>query len=148
MDATENKAGEPAIALTDDDDPSIRDAIGAALRRYNDEQAGPSGQRALSITIRDPDTNEIIGGLTGRTSRGLLFIDLFTLPAHLRRAGLGSRILGMAEAEAKRRGCRAAMLYTISFQAPDFYRRQGYSVLGEVEGDPGATRIFLTKKLV
>jgi GNAT superfamily N-acetyltransferase len=98
--------------------------------------------------VSDPDTNEVLGGITGRTSLGLLFIDLIFLPDELRGGGLGSRILELAEAEGRRRGCRAALLYTISFQAPRFYERHGWRVFGEIACDPpGTSRIFMTKAL-
>ncbi len=51
---------------------------------------------------------------------GLFFLDLFYLPKKLRRGGLGSRALRMAEEEAFRRGCTAATLVTVNFQAPEF----------------------------
>jgi GNAT superfamily N-acetyltransferase len=70
------------------------------------------------------------------------------LPKALRGAGLGSRILAAAEEEGRKRGCRAAVLYTISFQAPDFYKRHGWRVFGEIPCDPpGTSRIFMTKEL-
>lgn len=62
--------------------------------------------------------------------------------------GLGGRMLGLAEDEARRRGCRAAVLYTISFQAPGFYERYGYRIFGAIDSDPpGTSRIFMTKAL-
>ena len=55
----------------------------------------------------------------------------------------------LAEDEARRRGCVAAVLYTISFQAPGFYEKNGYRVLGTVAClPPGTSRIFMTKPLV
>ena len=82
-------------------------------------------------------------------SLGLLLIDLFFLPDRLRGGGLGSRLLRLAEDEAKRRGCCAAVLYTISFQAPGFYERHGYRVFGTIEcRPPGTSRIFMTKAFV
>ena len=96
----------------------------------------------------DPDSGQVVGGLSGRTSLGLLFIDLFFLPEALRGNRLGTEIIEAAEAEAKRRGCSTAVLYTITFQAPSFYERQGYRVLGQIEcAPPGHTRICMIKTL-
>ncbi|MCQ4081318.1 hypothetical protein NGB36_12075 [Streptomyces sp. RB6PN25] len=53
-----------------------------------------------------------------------------------------------AEDEASARGCRAAVLYTITFQVPGFYRKRGWKHLGEVPCDtPGTSRVFMTKEL-
>jgi predicted N-acetyltransferase YhbS len=61
---------------------------------------------------------------------------------------LGSRLIASAEDEARRRGCTAAFVYTVTFQAPGFYERHGYRRFGEIACPPnGATRIFLTKTL-
>jgi GNAT superfamily N-acetyltransferase len=87
----------------------------------------------------------LVGGLLGRTTLGLFFLDLFYLPERLRRSGIGSRALRMAEEEAIRRGCRAAALITINVQAPDFYIRHGWEEFGRVSSLPGVERIFLRK---
>jgi hypothetical protein len=69
----------------------------------------------------------------------------FSCLNHIEAEGLAR---GYAEAEAKKRGCSTAVLYTITFQAPAFYERQGYQVLGHVECQPpGHTRLCMTKKL-
>jgi len=79
---------------------------------------------------------------------GRFFVDLFFLPESLRKNRIGSRIIRKAEDEAKRRGCSRAVLFTVTFQAPGFYERQGYEVLGRIECDPpGHTRICMTKRL-
>ena len=79
---------------------------------------------------------------------GVLFIDTVYLPKSLRGTGVGSRILAMAEEEGRRRGCSKAVLFTISFQAPEFYKKLGWQVFGEIAPKPpGATRIYLTKDL-
>jgi GNAT superfamily N-acetyltransferase len=75
-----------------------------------------------------------------------MFIDLVYLPETLRGRDIGARMMAMAEEEARRRGCRAGVLYTISFQAPGFYNRLGWRVFGEIPCDPpGTSRVFLTK---
>jgi GNAT superfamily N-acetyltransferase len=97
--------------------------------------------------VRDK-RGEIVGGLLGRSSLGMFFLDLFYLPETLRGSGLGSRLITQAEDEARRRGCTAAFVYTVTFQAPGFYERHGYHRFGEIACPPaGATRVFFSKAL-
>jgi len=139
---------EPTLTLTDAPDERAQAAISEGLSDYNLGQAGYRDARPLAVLVSDPDTKEVIGGLLGRTSMGLLFIDLFFLPESLRRHGIGSRVIRTAEDEALRRGCSKAILFTVTFQAPGFYERQEYQALGRIECDPpGHTRICMTKKL-
>ncbi len=134
------------LTLTDSPDPEAEAAIENGLSRF--KQAGYWDRRSLAVLVSKPDTREVIGGLLGRTSLGLLFIDVFFIPDQLRGQGIGTRILQQAEEEAKRRGCSASVLYTISFRAPGFYERHGYRVLGRVEcHPPGTSRIYMTKNL-
>lgn len=78
----------------------------------------------------------------------MAFLDLFHLPETLRGSGIGSRLLRAFEDEARRRGCRNAVLYTISFQAPGFYEKNGWVRFGEIACEPeGNSRVFLSKQL-
>ncbi|HVJ54632.1 MAG TPA: GNAT family N-acetyltransferase [Aliidongia sp.] len=136
------------IVVTDAVDAPISAAVGDGLNAFNDEVTGYSDRRPLAVIVEDSETGEILGGALGRSSLGLLFLELFHLPASLRGAGLGTEILARFEAEGRRRGCRAAVLYTISFQAPEFYARNGWRRFGEIACDPpGTSRIFMTKDL-
>jgi GNAT superfamily N-acetyltransferase len=138
---------EPTLTVTDTPDAAASAVINVGLAVYNSEMAGYRDSRHLSVIVSCGQ--EVVGGLTGRTSLGLFFIDLFFLPAELRGAGLGGRVLAAGEAEARRRGCTAAALYTISFQAPDLYIRHGYEAFGEIPcAPPGTSRIFLKKDLL
>jgi GNAT superfamily N-acetyltransferase len=138
----------PVLTVDDARDPAAEQVISEGLRGYNEAQCGISDGRALNVVARDPETNAPLGGITGHTSLGVLFIDLFFLPEELRRGGVGSRLLQLAEEEGSRRGCVTSFLYTISFQAPGFYERHGYRVLGTIPcKPPGVSRIFMTKPL-
>ncbi len=139
---------EPLLILTDAPDAAVRTLLEEGLAAYNAEQTGLSDRRPLAVLARDPATGGIAGGLLGRTTLGIFFLDLFFLPQPLRGRALGSRILCMAEEEARRRGCRTAALVTISFQAPEFYARHGWREFGRVPCDPPSSfRIFMTKAL-
>ena len=134
------------LTVTDEIDAAAESVIEAGLQSYNHQIANYTDARALAVLVCDPNSKEVIGGLLGRTSLGLLFIDLIFLPQHLRGSGLGAQIMERAEQEAKDRGCSAAVLYTITFQAPGFYERLGYRALGRIEcRPPGHTRLCMTK---
>ncbi len=135
------------ITLTDDPDPRLETVLEAGLAEYNAAQTGVRDGRALAVAVQDPDTGEPVGGLLGRTTLGLFFLDLFYLPEHLRRSGIGGRTLRMAEEEAMRRGCRAAVLITINIQAPAFYARHGWEEFGRIASMPGVERVFMRKTL-
>lgn len=136
------------IVVSDSADPEFEAVIGKGLDEFNEQVAGLNDRRPLSVIVKDPDSNEALGGIVGRTSLGLAFLDLFHLPSSLRGSGLGTKILQAFEAEARERGCRSAVLYTISFQAPGFYEKNGWVRFGEVESDlEGVSRVFMSKKL-
>lgn len=136
------------ILVTDVIDAPMKAAIEGGLDRFNDEITGYGDRQPLAVIVRDPETGRVLGGAIGRSSLGLLFLDLFHLPNTLRGKGLGTEILRRFEDEGRKRRCRAAVLYTISFQAPGFYERNGWRRFGEIPCDPpGTSRIFMTKEL-
>jgi GNAT superfamily N-acetyltransferase len=136
------------LMLTDSPAPQAEAAIENGLTAYNRQKAGFVDARPLAVLLRNPGAEAVVGGLIGRTTLGIFFIDLIFLPDEARGGGVGTRVMAMAEDEARRRGCTAATLFTITFQAPGFYRRCGYRELGRVEcAPPGHTRICMTKPL-
>jgi GNAT superfamily N-acetyltransferase len=139
----------PKITLTDAPTPEMWQAIVEPLVEFNNSRIGkPEAYRPLVILLSDPDSDEIVGGLYGSTLFSYLRVDLLFVPESMRRSGIGRKLMAEAEAEALRRGCRAASLDTYSFQARGFYERLGYSVFGIVdECPPGHSRIYLTKRL-
>lgn len=145
-----NDGGHPDLvfSLTDTPDQDAKSEAAAALYRYNSEKAGVADRAPIGAKLIDPAAGQVLGGLWGRTELGLLFVDTFFLPEEVRGRSLGGRLLSVAEEEAKRRGCKRAVVETSSFQAPGFYERHGYEEFGRVEfGLPGHARVFLRKSL-
>jgi GNAT superfamily N-acetyltransferase len=129
-------------------DESARALIQERLDRYNDTRTGISDVTPLDVHVVDEATGQVIGGLVGRTSLGVFFVDYFFLPESHRRQGHGRRIMALAEAEAVRRGCRKAVLFTMLIHAPAFYESLGYQAFGRVESNPpGNARLFMRKDL-
>jgi len=137
---------DPILRVSSAPEPDAERIIGDGLNAFNDATVGYADRVPLYALVSDRDSGKVVGGVIGRTSLGLMFIDLVYLPETLRGHDIGARMMGLAEEEARRRGCRAGVLYTISFQAPGFYKRLGWRVFGEIPCDPpGTSRVFLTK---
>jgi len=139
---------EPKIVLTDTATPEELAVIGEGLRAYNTSQAGFDDYKRLAIFVTDPDSGAIVGGIYGGSYLGQLSIERVFLPESLRRYRLGSRLLAMAEDEARKRGCSRITLNTLEIQARGFYLKQGFQTAATLDCDPpGITRYVMTKKL-
>jgi ribosomal protein S18 acetylase RimI-like enzyme len=114
-----------------------------ALRGTPDER-----ERPLHVWLLD-EAGELAGGLVGHTWTSWLHVTYLWVDERWRGAGLGSRLLAEAETVARtERGCTAARLETWDFQAPGFYRKQGYEVVCVIpDYPPGITEYTLTKRL-
>lgn len=134
--------------LTDQADEAVRKRIVEPLVQYNTHASGaPAGHRPLVVALRDAG-GEIVGGLWGVTGYEWLFTQLLVVPEAARGAGVGTRLMRLAEQEAVARGCHHAWLDTFSFQARPFYERLGYACFAELPDYPtGFSRYFMKKAL-
>ena len=106
-----------------------------SLFEYNVEQTGSDDGKGLTIFVRD-DAGVIVAGLHGCTWCGACKVERLWVRKDLRRQGYGQRLLAAAEQEARSRGCDQLLLDTFSFQAPLFYKKLGFEVIGVTEGFP------------
>ena len=121
-------------------------AVLGGLGRYNDEKMGKQKYKRFAISLRED--NEIVGGIIGELWTAVLFIQYFWMEQKFRKKGLGGKLIKAIEDEARRVGAVRAYVDTMSFQAPGFYRANGYEEFGSIEGYPGGvTRHWLTKSL-
>lgn len=140
MSYTLERAAEPT--------PALRAVILDGLREFNRTALYPQLQiDDLAFAIRDPQ-GQPVGGLWGRTGWGWLTIELIFVPEALRGKGMATRLIGLAEDEARARQCHSAWLDTLNPEALALYERLGYSRFGELKDFPvGASRTFLQKRL-
>ena len=127
--------------------PSKRetDLIREALFEFNREKVGDDGHTPLNIVEYDANGN-IIGGILGGTYWGWMYVDILWVHEDHRGKGIGTKLLTEAETEAKARGCHHVHLDTMSWQAPDFYKKQGYSILGIISDIPDGYKKYLLMK--
>ena len=119
--------------------------IRSSLAEFNNGIVGADGHTPLNLVEYDGDGN-IIGGLLGGTYWGWMYVDILWVHEDHRKKGIGSRLLSAAETEATRRGCHHVHLDTMSWQAPEFYKKHGYEVIGVLPDIPRGNQKYLLMK--
>ena len=119
--------------------------IRSGLEAFNRAAVGADGHAPLCIVEHDESGN-VIGGILGGTYWGWLYIDVLWVREDHRGKGLGSGLLREAEREALGRGCHHAHLDTMSWQAPEFYKKHGYEVIGILPDIPNGNQKYLLMK--
>jgi GNAT superfamily N-acetyltransferase len=145
---------ETEITFSENEDQDFSDFLQGRIREFNNAHSAhhlairePGAVTALSLKLAGPD-GQVIGGLSGSTYWGWLYIDYLFVPDELRGRDLGSRLMAMAEQVAVERGCKHAYLTTFGFQAPRFYEKLGFEVAGRLEDyPPGVTYYWMKKDL-
>ena len=115
------------------------------LNQFNNERVGEDGHTPLNIVEYDTNGN-IIGGILGGTYWGWMYVDILWVHESHRYKGIGSKLLCKAEKEAVRRGCHHVHLDTMSWQAPEFYQKHGYEVIGILPDIPNGNQKYLLMK--
>ena len=151
MDEVRTKLDDFDLLLTGAANEELRAAVHQQIRAFNDvvsphhRAVRQAGVEKLDIFLYDGD-GKLRGALVASTYWGWLKIDDLWLEEGLRGRGYGRRLMAMAEAEARARGCRQAWLRTFGFQARGFYERLGFAVVGVLEDYPPGDAFYWMRK--
>ena len=117
------------------------------IRAYNRANREPSKSEPLNIYLEDEEGN-LVAGMVAETFGNWLEIGYLYVSEDLRRQGIGSKILKMAENESRNRGCKYSFVDTFNFQAPKFYEKHGYKEVFALKKYPYiGERYYYTKEL-
>ena len=117
------------------------------LDLYNVGVTGVSTYYPVNYFLKNA-RGETLGGLMGSVWGGWLHIAWLWVDESVRGQDWGTRLMDLAEAYGRERGCHSATLDTHSFQARPFYESRGYEVFGTLDDYPkGHKKFFLRKKL-
>ncbi len=137
----------PELVISAEPKPSEVQHLEDRIYEFNSSATGITDGEWLGIFLRD-ENHRIVAGICGNTWGGCAEIRQFWVDEPRRKQGLGAKLLGAAEQEARRRGCRQMLLMTFSFQAPAFYRKRGFQVVAVVDDHPhGHKNMLLSKHL-
>lgn len=133
--------------VINEEDPVLVNELVDGVRAHVHEQLGDESTLPLSVISRD-DNGELIGGVSGRTIYRNFLIGVVWVDKKYRGTGLGRQLMELAEDEAIGRGCLVSQVDTLSIQAPVFYQKLGFEIIGSVPEFPGSpARYFLMKTL-
>lgn len=123
-------------------------AITNGLVAFNRRRMPATGRyKSFAVTLRDG--GDVVGGVAGECWMSVLFIQFLWIDEAHRGGDFGTQLMTAIEEQARQFGARRSYVDTMSFQAPDFYRKCGYSEFGSINGYPeGVTRHWFTKALV
>ncbi len=137
----------PVTLETDADQPAVAHELLQRLLEFSEAQIGPRHTKAFALTVRGAD-GQVIAGLTGEFLWNALYVSVLWVSESARRHGYGRALMQEAESMARTRACDVSFLFTMTFQAPEFYRKVGYQPIGELPDSPrGHTRVWLAKRL-
>jgi len=132
---------------SNEDAPYIREKLMEYNMQYLSNEEIAFANEDVSITVQDEEGN-ILGGITGNTKLHCLFIQFLWIDESLRGLGVGAKLLKEIEELAVKKSCKMVRVDTFSFQAPEFYKKQGYEVYGTVEDFPkGYSHYMLLKRV-
>ncbi|MFW9854433.1 MAG: GNAT family N-acetyltransferase [Candidatus Thorarchaeota archaeon] len=100
----------------------------------------------ISLVLRDAD-GIIIGGVITSMLIGVMHLEVLWVEESYRNQGFAKALVLEAERIGKEKGYSASQTWTFSFQAPGFYQRIGYRIVGIFDGySNGITEYVLLKK--
>ena len=137
--------GGDEIAIDEHPDPHVVEFLSREISEFNMATTGIRDGRLLSVIVRD-EAGRVAAGIYGWTWGGFCEIEYLWVREDRGGRGTGTRLLEAAEREAAARGARQVALSTHSFQAPEFYRRLGYEVVGTLDDYPVGHRLYYLRK--
>ena len=91
------------------------------------------GSKPKRFSVYAKDKNQIIGGAIVYAHTTSIYIDVLWVDNNYRGSGIGTDLLNAVEQEALKRNISESTLDTFSFQAEEFYLKQGYTHLGTIK---------------
>ena len=98
--------------------------------------------------VAEDDDRKIIGSITGRAYYNEVHIGDLIIDKNCRGQSIGTKLVTVVEDEYRRKGFEKISLTTFGFQAPEFYKKLGYSLeFIREDKDPKLSKYFYCKDL-
>lgn len=137
------------LFISNESNPADKAYVRNKMAEFNyshfpDELKGRYQELNLFLKHEDGRT---YGGIVGEICWNWLEVHYLFVEEEHRKFGYGKMLLAEAERIAKEKGCDFIKLDTLSFQALDFYKKQGFEVYGTIQNAGGFTHYYLKKDI-
>ncbi len=137
------------LKIIRDDNPKSDDIqiLNDGIIEYARQQRNHKPFRSFAFFIQD-DSDKIKGGCHGVILYGCLHVDSLWVHESLRGHGYGKKLMAEVENTAKANHCPFVTVFTMDWEALDFYKKIGFYVEFERHGyDKNSIFYFLRKDL-
>lgn len=133
--------------LTPEDAEYIENRVNDCVK-LNTPMGHTADEEELVLKVEN-DEGETIGGSIlefGGSAGARMQLSMLWVEERYRGKGLGSMLIRESERIARERGCGISCLCTLDFQAPDLYKKHGYSVYAVYEDRPRKHSVYYMSK--
>lgn len=138
-----------SLFISSEVNPRIKEYIQNKMFEFNvmhfpDDLKGRYEELHLYLINEEGST---FGGIVGEFCWNWLEIQYLFIEQDLRNLGYGRQLLRAAEKKAMEKKCDFIKLDTLSFQALDFYLKEGFQIFGTIENAGSYTHYYLKKDI-
>jgi ribosomal protein S18 acetylase RimI-like enzyme len=138
---------ETIIRRVDGEDETIGDFIHNEFTRYGIQNGVTLNYDEFCFAAENAD-GKIIGVITGRAYYNEVHIGDLIVAENHRGSGVGSQLVRAVEKEYRNKGYDVITLTSFGFQAPEFYKKLGYTVeFVRNNANPKLSKYFLKKAI-
>lgn len=139
---------EEGYYLERQEEPVPQDQSQVLFDGISEDAAKKKGmERMQPFRVYIKDSNQsVVGGATGTTLYGCLYVDMLWVVESIRNRGFGKKIMEEAEKIARERKCTFATLNTMDWEALSFYEKLGYRIEFIREGYAKASKMYMLRK--
>lgn len=125
---------------------AVEAKMGKGFEEYESSHGIDVNYKPFSLVLKD-DAGEVMGVLNAYTAFAEIYIDDIWVDKSSRGKGYGKQLMAELENHFKGKGYNNMNLVTSAFQAPDFYKKCGFTVefVRENKKNPKLTKTFFVK---
>ncbi len=112
---------------------AVADKIFNELKSYNDQFEPKVNYEKVAFYVEED--GEFIGGVEGYAAWNIF--EISNIIVLKRKQGIGTKLIQRVESYARQKKLNKLMAFTLDFQAPEFYKKQGFETIAIVPNFAG-----------